>query len=239
MVQNGQITFYTHMYSPNCHRVHIALEEVKADYTPVTVNLMEKPEWYNQKVNPITGKIPAITYGGPKHAPEVPSGEATSLIESMVIVEFLGELFPAANLVPRDPLLRAKARIFTSVVETKLLEGLRSHFFMGGPASELIAAFEALQALLPPAGGFAVGEWSTADIAAAPYLVRILMLLKHDIGKYPVGEGKKTMEVLRGPKFARIMQYVEDAKAWPSFRATWDEAATLEIWKTNPAIQRN
>ena len=44
-------------YSPNCHRVHIALEEVKADYTPVTINLMEKPEWYNQKVNTITGKV--------------------------------------------------------------------------------------------------------------------------------------------------------------------------------------
>ncbi|KAM5541835.1 hypothetical protein V8D89_004564 [Ganoderma adspersum] len=237
MVQNGQITFYTHMYSPNCHRVHIALEEVKADYTPVTINLMEKPEWYNQKVT-ITGKIPAITYGGPKHAPEEPSSEATPLIESMVIVEFLGELFPAANLIPRDPVLHAKARIFASVVDTKILEGLREFFFMGAPASGLLAAFEALQALLPPTG-FAVGEWSVADIAAAPFLVRSLMLLEHDIGKYPVGEGKKTFEALHGPKFARILKYVEDAKAWPSFRATWDEAATLDIWKTNPAIQRN
>ena len=167
-------------------------------------------------------QIPAITYGGPKHAPEEPSSEATPLIESMVIVEFLGELFPAANLIPRDPVLHAKARIFASIVDTKLLDGLREFFFLGGPVSGLLAGFEALQALLPPTG-FAVGEWSTADIAAAPYLVRMLMLLEHEIGKYPVGEGKKTLGALREPKFARIMKYVEDAKAWPSFRDTWDE----------------
>ena len=176
----------------------------------------------------ISTQIPAITYGGPKHAPEEPSSEATPLIESMVIVEFLGELFPAANLIPRDPVLHAKARIFASIVDTKLLDGLREFFFLGGPASGLLAGFEALQALLPPTG-FAVGEWSTADIAAAPYLVRMLMLLEHEIGKYPVGEGMKTLGALREPKFARIMKYVEDAKAWPSFRDTWDEARVLFV----------
>ncbi|KAI1789475.1 hypothetical protein LXA43DRAFT_1062840 [Ganoderma leucocontextum] len=238
MVQNGQITFYTHVYSPPCHRVHIALEETKADYTSVTINLMEKPEWYNLKINPITGKIPAITYGGPKHPPGEPSEEATTLIESMVIVEFLAEVFPSANLLPRDLILRAKARIFASVVDSKGTDGFRGFFFTGASASGLLAFFETLQALLPPTG-FAVGEWSIADIAAGPFLVRVLMLLEHDIGKYPVGEGKKTFEALRGPRFARIMKYVEDVKAWPSFRATWDEAAALAIWKMNPAIQRN
>ena len=43
-------------FPPYCHRVHIALEEVKADYTLTTVDLLEKPEWYSLKVNP-AGKV--------------------------------------------------------------------------------------------------------------------------------------------------------------------------------------
>lgn len=67
MVQS-QITFYTHsvrqssnepciyslwsiQYSLYSHRVHIALEETKAQYTSVIVDLMNKPAWFKDKVN--------------------------------------------------------------------------------------------------------------------------------------------------------------------------------------------
>ena len=36
--------------------MHLALEEAKAEYTPVTINLMERPPWYNTKINP-AGKV--------------------------------------------------------------------------------------------------------------------------------------------------------------------------------------
>nr|VWP01031.1 Extracellular lipase (EC [Ganoderma boninense] len=197
MVQDGQISFYTNAFSPHCHRVHIALEETMADYTLVTIDLLKKPEWYSLKVNP-AGKIPAITYGGPKHPPNEPSPDATVLVESMVIVEFLAELFPSSRLLPRDPIHRARARILVSVADSKVVDGFRGFFFAGAPADALFALFEAVQALLPPAG-FAVGDgWSIADIAAAPFLVRALMLLEHEIGTYPVGEGRKALEALRG-----------------------------------------
>ena len=114
---------------------------------------------------------------GPEHPPEGPSTDATVLTESMVIVEFLAETFPSPNLLPHNPVLRAKARIFVSVVDTKILGSFRAFFFTGAPANELFASFEAIQALLPPDGGFAVGGWSIADIAAGPYLVQMLMLL--------------------------------------------------------------
>ena len=35
----------------------MALEEAHADYKAVTINVMEWPEWYNTKVNPITRKV--------------------------------------------------------------------------------------------------------------------------------------------------------------------------------------
>ncbi|KAH9849004.1 thioredoxin-like protein [Lenzites betulinus] len=241
MVQAGQITFYTHVYSPYCHRVHIALEEAKADYTSFSINLMEKPAWYAEKVNP-AGKIPAITYGGPKGNPENPPPEAARINESLIILEFLNDLFPEAKLLPTDPVLRAKARLFENTWDTKGFEGFRDFFFMyaksEGAEKTLLDGLEAVQARLPPTG-FAVGEWSNADAAVGPFVVRGFMLLKNDLGTYPAGKGIKLYEELQGPKFARLRKYAEDVQERPSFKATWDEAAQLAIWSQNPMFKRN
>ncbi|KAI0824921.1 thioredoxin-like protein [Trametes gibbosa] len=240
MVQAGQITFYTHVYSPYCHRVHLALEEAKADYTAFSINLMARPPWYATKVNP-AGKIPAITYGGPKGNPEDPSPEAAMINESLVILEFLNELFPEAKLLPADPVLRAHARLFTTVWETKGTDGFRAFFFRyaqsEGAEKTLLEGLEAVQARLP-ATGFAVGGWSNADAAVAPFLVRVEMLLKNDLGVFPVGEGLKVYKELQDTKFARLRKYLEDVKEYPTFKATWDEAAQFDIWSKNPMFKR-
>lgn len=237
MAQKEQITFYTHFYSPYCDRVHLALEEVKADYTVYTVDVMNKPKWYTEQINPV-GKIPAITYGGPKVKPEEPSPESFKLRESLVILEFLADLYPEAGLLPADPVLRAKARLFASDVDAHVFEGFKAFFFMREPASKLLDALDRFQQQLP-ARGFAVGDkWTLADMAAAPFLVRTYLLLEHDLGVYPAGEGPKTLALLRGERFARLNQYLADLRAQPSFKATWDEAAQVAIWKSNPMFKR-
>lgn len=202
---------------------------------------MNKPEWYTAKVNPV-GKvrpspllrsstiltncmqIPAITYGGPKVSPDAPSDASVKLAESLVILEFLADLFPSAGLLPADPVARAKARFFISVFDSKVFEGFKNAIFMGKPLSELLDALAALQALLPPTGFAAGGSALTiADMAAAPFLGRIYMLLAHELGNYPLGEGKKALDVLKGERFARLNEYMEDIKAQPCWKATWDE----------------
>ncbi|KAI0360316.1 thioredoxin-like protein [Trametes cingulata] len=237
MVQTGQITFYTHTRSVYCHRVHIALEEANADYTSYSVNLKERPAWY-AKVNP-AGKIPAITYGGPNAPPDDPAPEAVKINESLVILEFLADLFPEAKLLPSDPVLRAQARLFMLTVDKQLFEGFRQFLFnyTEGAEKALLDGFEALQARLPVTG-FAIGEWSIADAAAAPFLVRIELLLKHDLGTFPEGEGLRVLQLLQEPKFARVMQYLEDCKSRPSVKSTWDEVSQVEIWKENSALKR-
>ena len=47
---------HIYKYSPYAQRVHIALEEAKAQYTSYTVDPMKKPDWYVSEVNPI-GKV--------------------------------------------------------------------------------------------------------------------------------------------------------------------------------------
>ncbi|KAI0336579.1 thioredoxin-like protein [Cubamyces sp. BRFM 1775] len=238
MVQNGQITLYSSIYSPFSHRVQVALNQAKADYTDYVVNLSEKPAWFTEKVNPV-GKIPAITYGGPKSAPENPPPESAKINESLVILEFLADLFPEAHLLPADPVLRAQARLFINIFETKVFEAFRNFFFTpDGSSTALLEGLEALQARLAP-NGFALGEqWTNADSAVAPFLVRIDLMLKNDIGKFPQSEGLKVLEVYQGPKFARLTKYIEDIRESSLFKGTWDEKLNLEIFRNHPYTQR-
>ncbi|KAI9061595.1 glutathione transferase omega class [Trametes sanguinea] len=239
MVEHSQITLYTNPNSAFCHRVEIALAEAKAEYSSYIVNLRNKPSWYAAKVNPL-GKVPAITYGGPHTAPEDPAPESAKIAESLVILKFLADIFPEARLLPTDPVLRAQARLFIAATDRLLFRAFIAFFFKytEGADQVLLNTLEEVQRRLPPTG-FAIDEWSNADISVAPLLVRFPLLLKHDLGKCPVGEGPKVLEILQGPKFARLMKYIHELEQRPSVRSTWDEAETLELWKKNPYAQRN
>ena len=171
-------------------------------------------------------QIPTITYG-PKGDPRNPAPETVKINQSLIILEFLAEIFPETQLLPVDPVHRARARLFMNAVETKLVDAFRKLFFAytPGAGAPLLTGFEAVQALLPPSG-FAVGAWSLADIAAAPILVWIHIMLEHDIGVYPAGEGLKVFEVLTGPTFARLVTYIEEVQEWPTFeRTVWDKVS--------------
>ncbi|KAI0336581.1 thioredoxin-like protein [Cubamyces sp. BRFM 1775] len=239
MVQNGQITLYSSPYSPFTHRVRIALDQANADYTQFVIDFTNKPSWYAEKINPV-GKVPAITYGGPKSTPENPPTESAKINESLVILELLADLFPEANLLPSDPILRAQARLFINVFESKAFDGFKDFCFIyvKGSDKTLLDGLEALQARLPPTG-FAVGpEWTNADSAVAPFLVRLDLMLKHDIGCYPQEEGAAVLEALRGARFARLTKYIDDIMQSPVFKPTWDEEMNLKLIKLNPAVQR-
>ncbi|EKM56306.1 uncharacterized protein PHACADRAFT_253365 [Phanerochaete carnosa HHB-10118-sp] len=237
MAQAEQITFYTHAISLYCQTVHIALEEAKAEYTLYYVDLKDKPAFFVNKVNPV-GKVPALTYGGPKVSPEQPSPESAKLRESRVILEFLADVFPDSGLLPQDPVLRARARLFIAVFDAQVFDAFKAYFWMNEPVTKLLDALDALQKLLP-ATGFVAGEkCGIADIAVAPLLSTMVALLENDLGVYPVGDGRNTLEVLRGEKFARFSTYIDDLQAQPSFKAVWNKDAQVASGKSNTRFQR-
>lgn len=212
----------------NAHTTHhgqteIALEEAGAQYTKYQIDLQNKPEWYAPKVN-LASKVPAIAYGGPPVSPDQPSPESVKLAESLVLVEFIADLFPHAKLLPDDPVKRAQARFFIDVVSTKLTPAWGAFVHRGEPGDNLIKGVEAVQSLLAPTG-FAVGEFSIADVALAPFLARIDIILKNELGAFPEGEGNRVLETLHSPAFARFQRYFEDLKARPSFQSTFDEVS--------------
>ncbi|KAI9061581.1 glutathione transferase omega class [Trametes sanguinea] len=223
MSETPRITVYVAADSPFPQRVLLALEEAGATYDAIWIDLMNKEEWYEKMVNPAGGKVPFLVYGGPKlHPGEAPSADAVKIPESRVILEFLADIFPTAHLLPKDPVLRARARLFITTVDTKLIKALVGFLFLRAPLEDLLAVFEELQAALPPTG-FAVGEWSIADACLIPVLLRVRSLLENAMGHYPAEVAKEGVDALRSPRFARLQQYYEDVMARPSTAKTWDE----------------
>ncbi|OSD02608.1 glutathione transferase omega class [Trametes coccinea BRFM310] len=217
------ITLYAAMDSPFPHRVLLALEEAGATYDIIWIDLMNKEEWFEKKVNPAGGKVPFLVYGGPKlHPGEAPSTDAVRISESRVILEFLADIFPAAHLLPSDPVLRARARRFITTVDEKLIKTLVGFLFLGALLENLLAILEELQAVLPPTG-FVVGDWSIADACFIPALVRVRSWLEAAMGNYTLEVAKEGVKALHSPRFARLQKYYDDAKARPSTEKTWNE----------------
>jgi len=219
----SSITLYTAKICPYAHRVEIALAEAKAKFKVYQIDLLNKPEWYAPKVNPAS-KVPAVAYGGPDVPPENPSPESVKLTESLVLVEFVADLFPEANIIPKDPVLRAKARFFIEVVSSKYAPA-QNKFIMRGEGYEgLLAAVEAIQDILPTSGSYAIGEqYTIADIAITPFLGRLMVASSNDLGKFPAGQGSEFLKALSNEKYAKFSAYANRVLARPSYRVTFDE----------------
>lgn len=92
----------------------------------------------------------------------------------------------------------------------------------------LYKGLEALQSLLPEDKTYAVSnDYTIADIAITPFLARLEVTLKNDLGAYKEGEGKKAWEVYQSDKFAKIRKYFENIKGRASFKATFDEVSFM------------
>ena len=101
-------------------------------------------------------QVPAIAYGGPDVPPHQPSPDSIKLTESLILVEFISDLFPSAHIFPTDPIERAQARLFIDAVSNKFNPAQFSVLVNDGDPEQLVQAAEAIQALLP-AEGFAAG----------------------------------------------------------------------------------
>ena len=89
-------------FCPYAQRGHLTLNAKNIPYHTININLTDKPEWY-QEVSPL-GKVPSLELVNEPGTP--------SLIESMVIMEYLDEKYPQKPLFPKDPLAKAQDKIW-------------------------------------------------------------------------------------------------------------------------------
>lgn len=146
------------------------------------------------------------------------------LAESLILVEFVADLFPEANLIPTDPVRRAQARFFIEVVSSKFVPAFQKFFGRGEGYEDLLTAAEAIQNLLPASGSYAMGDqYTIADIAITSFLARLKVASTNEVGKFAVGQGSEFLKALSGEKYAKFHAYTGRLLDRESFRATFDE----------------
>ena len=166
------ITLYNAARCPYAARARIVLAEKGLEVETVEIDLSDRPAWLYDK-NP-TGRVPVIEEDGGEPLPE-----------SVVIMEFLEERYPEPALLPADPADRAAVRllIFRDKDLTDPYYALRRG--EDGAAEQLDAALAKLDVRLYDRDYLGGAEYSLADIALVPWVLRARDMLGVELSGYP------------------------------------------------------
>ena len=89
---------FTARVCPYAHRTRLVLLEKGLDFEHIEIDFKNKSERFLE-VSPY-GKVPALVHNG------------QTIYESRIINEYLDEVFPDPPMMPEDPVLKAKVRIW-------------------------------------------------------------------------------------------------------------------------------
>jgi glutathione S-transferase len=162
------ITLYDAERCPYCARVRIVLAEKGIEHEVVMIDLSDRPAWLYEK-NPL-GKVPVI------------EEDAFVLPESAVIMEYLEERYPEPALLPADPAARALVRLRIERFDNAL--GDAYYAFRRGEedgAERLAHCLSFFERWLAEPSL----DYTLADIAYLPWLIRLRDLLGFDLEPYP------------------------------------------------------
>ena len=158
------MTLYSGITDPFSHRCRIVLYEKGMDFEIIDVDLMNKPE--------------DLAVMNPYNTTPVLVERDLVLYESNIINEYIDERFPHPQLMPADPVMRARARLFLFRFEQELfshVKALESGPAKGHDKARLYIRENLIQiAPIFVKQKFMLGEeFSMLDVAIAPLLWRL------------------------------------------------------------------
>lgn len=127
----------------------------------IECDLANKPEDL-LRLNPY-GKVPVLVDGG------------GAIYESAIINEYLEEKYPDTPLLPKDPLLRSRARIWIDYCNTRLQQaaGYIAHDYEVEKSKERLRGYLATLDREMKDREFLAGAYSLADITYIPFFCRL------------------------------------------------------------------
>ncbi|OGT13960.1 MAG: glutathione S-transferase [Gallionellales bacterium RIFOXYB12_FULL_54_9] len=154
---------YSGTVCPYSHRCRIVLFEKGMDFEVIDVDLMHKSEDL-AAINPYN-KVPVLVE------------RDLVLLEANIINEYIDERFPHPQLMPPDPVMRGRARLFLHRFEQELYSYIPA-IEQGGKAADKARAavkdnLSQLSQILSKQKFLLGGEFSMLDVAIAPLLWRL------------------------------------------------------------------
>ncbi|KAK3817401.1 MAG: thioredoxin-like protein [Benniella sp.] len=218
---------YNSFYCPYAARAVIAFEETGAEHEVVPIDLkVPRPEWYLKDINPY-GQVPALKID-----------DKDILLESLIVAEYLADLFPEKELLPKDPLLRAKSRYLIQHWGNRAQPVQHNAAFTTNEAEaaqyrkDLVVELAKVNKLLldaptDGAGPYFLGsKFTLADLAIAPLLARLFLVGKYNANK-PI-----TREDSVDGNLDRFFDWKDALLSRPSVqKATPDEDALIESYR--------
>lgn len=197
-------------YSSWSLRPWIALAVKNIPFEEVLIPLRQEDTKQKMLTHSPVGKVPVLKAG------------ATTIWESLAILEYLAEQFPEAKLWPEDAQQRALARSLSSEIHAGF-GGIRTNYPMNlrrsharplpsaltGELARLEQIMSQTRLEIGAKGGFIFGEFGAVDAMLAPLATRI--------ASYHL------------PVSAQMKDYVAAIYALPAFKL-WQEAALRETW---------
>jgi RNA polymerase-associated protein len=158
------MTLYSGNACPFSHRCRIVLHEKGMDFEIKNIDLHEKPDEI-AAMNPYS-QVPILVE------------RDLTLYESNIINEYIDERFPHPQLMPADPVMRARARLFLFNIEQDLfshLADIKSGTQKVADKARMIIRDNLTQiAPIFVKQKFMLGdEYSMLDVAVAPLLWRL------------------------------------------------------------------
>lgn len=154
---------YSGTTCPYSHRCRIVLFEKGMDFEVIDVDLMHKTEDV-ATINPY-GKVPVLVE------------RDLVLHEANIVNEYIDERFPHPQLMPSDPVMRGRARLFLHRFEQELYSQV-AIIELGGKAADKARAtirdnLTQIAQILTKQKFLLGDEFSMLDVAIAPLLWRL------------------------------------------------------------------
>jgi RNA polymerase-associated protein len=158
------MTLYSGSTDPYSHRCRIVLYEKDMDFEVIDMDLHNKPEEI-ASISP-TGKTPVLIE------------RDLVLTESNIINEYIDERFPHPQLMPPDPVMRARARLVLFNFEQDLFTHVNTLEHGSGKLGdrarqEIRDSLSQLSPILTKQKYLMNDEFSMLDVAIAPLLWRL------------------------------------------------------------------
>jgi RNA polymerase-associated protein len=158
------MTLYSGSTDPYSHRCRIVLFEKDKDFEIIDVDMHNKPEEI-ASISP-SGKMPVLVE------------RDLILTESNIINEYIDERFPHPQLMPPDPVMRARARLVLFNFEHDLFTHVNTLEHSLGKGSdkarlEIRDSLSQLTPILTKQKYLMNDEFSMLDVAIAPLLWRL------------------------------------------------------------------